>query len=109
MTTYNPNDPRPNWTAPRKLEVGMKVVVKLGPEHRQYDRLESFAKGKYLKGVIDWISPKDGAAVMEIRINRVSVTWLKGGYKDGKDFFIRVEHGRVDCYNFMDAIVIRRV
>lgn len=106
MTTYNPNDPRPNWTAPRKLEVGMKVVVKLGPKHRQYHRLEEFAKGKYLKGVIDWIAPETESPAMEIRINCVNFRWVKGG---GENFYVIVEHVPKDCYNYADAIVIRRV
>lgn len=105
---WNPNAPRPYASAPKPLTVGTKVVLKLGPLHRQYERLSLAAKGNYIRGIVDWISPTQGECVMEIRINRNHTRWVKGAYRQGKDFFIRVEYTPIDCYNFGDVIVIRR-
>lgn len=91
------------------LTAGTPVIIKLGPKHRQFDRLEPFAQYRYIKGTIDWINPHNHK-IMEIRINRGYARQAKGQKFDAnKDFFIRVEYSPVDCYNFRDVIVIKRV
>lgn len=109
-TTYNPNNPRPTWHAPRPLTVGTPVIIKLGPQHRQYEFIAAPLRvyRKWIPGVIDWISERDHN-VMEIRINRNCVCVYKGRFaRDDKEFYIRVEYTPVDCYNFGDVTVIRR-
>lgn len=107
--TYNPKAPRPYASAPRQLTPETPVVIKLGPNHCQYNRLEPFARDKYIKGVIDWISPKHGDKVIEVRINCVNAIRLPGNRMRNGYFYLRVEFIRLDCYNYMDVTVVRRV
>ena len=105
-----PTKTRPHYNHPRPLTIGTKVIIRVGFNHRQFNRLLDSVKFRWIKGTVDWVCPSDPRK-MELRINRNdNIVWQRGENKEGKeDFYIRVEWDAVDCYNFRDVIVIRRV
>ena len=96
----------PKLNVPLPLVAGTKVIIKLGAAHRQYSTVAADYRGKWITGVIDWVADK-GVAIMEVRVSRAYASyWASAG--DHRPLYLRVEYENIDCFNFSDAIVIRK-
>jgi hypothetical protein len=94
--------------APHKLVPGTPVIIRLGPKHRQWERIHDNAKFKWIEGVIDWVAPSN-PRMFEIRISRRNCVVTKSTLFEQRDFYVRVEYEDFDGFNFRDVTVIRRV